>query len=193
MAYREPAGVSSRHSKKQENWCVSAASSTRSWRSPRSPTGSVKAAMAARPCYSKIPGPTFPVLMNAYGSERRMCMALGVQHLDDVTREIEGLFKLLSAPKEGLLDKLRLLPKLGQFAGWMPAVKSGRGECQEVVLTTPGYRATSGHHLLAKGRRPFCHPSHYSYQGPPDRHPQCGHVPHAGFRAGAHRHALAQT
>jgi 4-hydroxy-3-polyprenylbenzoate decarboxylase len=82
-------------------------------------------------------GTDFPVLMNAYGSEKRMCMALGVSNLDDVTREIEGLFKLLSSPKEGLLDKLKLLPKLGQFAGWMPVVKSGRGECQEVVLSTP--------------------------------------------------------
>src|SRR5258705_13233917 len=40
----------------------------------------------------------FPVLMNAYGSEKRMCMALGVNHLDDVAREIEDLFKLLAAP-----------------------------------------------------------------------------------------------
>ena len=60
-------------------------------------------------------GTGFPVLMNAYGSERRMCMALGVQHLDDTTREIEALFKLLSGPKEGILEKLKLLPKLGQF------------------------------------------------------------------------------
>ena len=57
-------------------------------------------------------GYDFPVLMNAYGSERRMCLALGVQHLDDVAKEIENLFKLLSAPKEGLLDKLKMLPKL---------------------------------------------------------------------------------
>ena len=82
-------------------------------------------------------GTDFPVLMNAYGSERRMCMALGVKDLDDTTREIEALFKMLSGPKEGILEKLRLLPKLGQFASWMPAVKSGRGECQEVVMTTP--------------------------------------------------------
>jgi len=82
-------------------------------------------------------GTDFPVLMNAYGSEKRMCMALGVEHLDDVTREIEGLFRLLSAPKEGILDKLKLLPKLGQFASWMPKVRSGRGECQEVVQTNP--------------------------------------------------------
>ena len=82
-------------------------------------------------------GTEFPVLMNAYGSEKRMCMALGVADLDAVTREIESLFKLLSAPKEGLLDKLRLLPKLGQFASWMPMVKSGRGECQEIVMANP--------------------------------------------------------
>ncbi len=82
-------------------------------------------------------GFNFPVLMNAYGSEKRMCMALGVDHLDDVAKEIEDLFKLLAAPKEGILDKLRLLPKLGQFASWMPKVKNGRGECQEVIMTSP--------------------------------------------------------
>jgi 4-hydroxy-3-polyprenylbenzoate decarboxylase len=82
-------------------------------------------------------GYDFPVLMNAYGSEKRMCLALGVRRLDDIAREIEGLFKLLSAPKEGILDKLKILPKLSQFASWMPKVKSGRGECQEVVMSTP--------------------------------------------------------
>ena len=79
----------------------------------------------------------FPVLMNAYGSEKRMCMALGVKELNDVARDIEGLFKMLAAPKENILDKLKLLPKLGQFAGWMPAVRSGKGECQEVVMKEP--------------------------------------------------------
>jgi 4-hydroxy-3-polyprenylbenzoate decarboxylase len=82
-------------------------------------------------------GYDFPVLMNAYGSEKRMCMALGVSHLDDVAKEIESLFHLLSSPKESILDKLKLLPKLGQFASWMPKVKKGRGECQEVVMANP--------------------------------------------------------
>ncbi len=82
-------------------------------------------------------GYQFPVLMNAYGSERRMCMALGVNHLDDVAKEIEGLFKLLSSPKEGIVDKLKMLPMLGQFASWMPRVKTGRGECQEVSMNEP--------------------------------------------------------
>ncbi len=82
-------------------------------------------------------GYDFPVLMNAYGSERRMCLALGVQHLDDTAKEIENLFHLLSSPKEGIIDKLKLLPKLGQFASWMPKSKSGRGACQEVVMSEP--------------------------------------------------------
>lgn len=82
-------------------------------------------------------GYDFPVLMNAYGSEKRMCMALGVQHLDDIAKDIEGLFKMLTKPKENILDKLSLLPKLGQFASWMPKVKSGRGECQAVIMQQP--------------------------------------------------------
>ena len=35
-------------------------------------------------------GTGFPVLMNAYGSEKRMCMALGVDSLDSIAKEIEA-------------------------------------------------------------------------------------------------------
>lgn len=82
-------------------------------------------------------GYDFPVLMNAYGSEKRMCLALGVLDLNDTAKEIESLFHLLSAPKENIIDKLKLLPKLGQFAGWMPKVLSGKGECQHIVMKEP--------------------------------------------------------
>jgi len=83
-------------------------------------------------------GTEFPVLMNAMGSERRMCIALGVNDLDDVTHDIEALFHKLSAPKSGLLEKLAMLPELGKFASYMPKVVSGRGACQEVVMEKPG-------------------------------------------------------
>ncbi|UPK67510.1 menaquinone biosynthesis decarboxylase [Chitinophaga filiformis] len=82
-------------------------------------------------------GYDFPVLINSMGSYKRMCMALGVNELDDVANEIEALVKLLSKPKEGLLDKLAMLPKLGQFASWMPKVVSGKGACQEVIMAEP--------------------------------------------------------
>ncbi|MCO4294790.1 menaquinone biosynthesis decarboxylase [Solitalea sp. MAHUQ-68] len=95
---------------------------------------------------SKVYGPAllfentgydFPLLINSMGNYERMCMALGVTHMDEITAEIETLFKTLTGPKEGLLDKLKMLPKLGQIASWMPKVISGKGECQEVVMANP--------------------------------------------------------
>jgi 4-hydroxy-3-polyprenylbenzoate decarboxylase len=82
-------------------------------------------------------GTPFPLLINSMGSERRMAMALGVNHLDDVAREIEVLLKTMTAPKESLMDKLKMLPLLGQIGSWMPKRLTGRGPCQEVVMPTP--------------------------------------------------------
>ncbi|WP_345081864.1 menaquinone biosynthesis decarboxylase [Nemorincola caseinilytica] len=82
-------------------------------------------------------GTGFPLLINSMGSDKRMCMALGVNHLDEVMNDIDALLKKMSTPKNGLLDKLAMLPQLGKFASYMPHVVSGRGACQEVVMTTP--------------------------------------------------------
>ena len=82
-------------------------------------------------------GTGFPLLINSMGSDRRMCIALGVNHLDEVMNDVDGLLKKMSAPKSGLLDKLAMLPELGKFAFYMPKVVGGRGACQEVVMAKP--------------------------------------------------------
>jgi 4-hydroxy-3-polyprenylbenzoate decarboxylase len=82
-------------------------------------------------------GTDFPLLINSMGSERRMCIALGVDQLDQVAHDIEELFKKLTGPKNGLLEKLAMLPQLSKFASWMPKVVSGRGACQQVVMEKP--------------------------------------------------------
>jgi len=82
-------------------------------------------------------GTDFFLLINSMGSEKRMCIALGVDTLDDVAKDIEDLFKKISSPKNGLIEKLSMLPQLGKFASWMPKVVSGRGACQEVVMANP--------------------------------------------------------
>jgi len=79
----------------------------------------------------------FPVLINAFGSEKRMCMALGVEHLDEIGEKISRLLKQLAGPKTGLMDKLRLLPAMKEIASWMPKQRKGRGACQEVILREP--------------------------------------------------------
>src|ERR1041385_4360236 len=45
-------------------------------------------------------GTAFPVLINSMGTEKRMAMALGVNHLDDIGKELEQLLKQLTSPKE---------------------------------------------------------------------------------------------
>ena len=85
-------------------------------------------------------GSSFPVLINAMGSYKRICMALGISNLDEVGSDIKQLMLVLSSPKESLRDKLNMLPLLNQLASWMPKVKKGRGKCQEVVLSKPDLR-----------------------------------------------------
>ncbi|MBA3647910.1 MAG: menaquinone biosynthesis decarboxylase [Chitinophagales bacterium] len=82
-------------------------------------------------------GTSFPLLINAFGSRKRICMALGVNDLDDVSGEIETLFKSLIKPKDNIIEKLMMLPKLSQLASWMPQIKNGRGMCQQVIMETP--------------------------------------------------------
>ena len=76
----------------------------------------------------------FPVLTNLYGSERRMAMALGVEQLSEISERLNNLVGSVTSPKESLMDKLRLLPLLGEASKWFPRKKRGRGECQQVVL-----------------------------------------------------------
>ena len=73
------------------------------------------------------------VAINLYGSMRRMCLALGVDDLDEVGGRISELLNL-KVP-DGLFGKLQMLPKLAEVAKFPPRVKGGRPPCQEVVLT----------------------------------------------------------
>ena len=82
-------------------------------------------------------GTDFPVLMNAMGSIKRICMALNVEDLDDISDRIYGLFDQMTTPRASFLDKLKLLPLLKEVGAWMPNHKSGKGECQEVIVNNP--------------------------------------------------------
>ena len=77
-------------------------------------------------------GSQHPLLINQFGTERRMCLAFGVERLDDVAQRLEDVLEL--QPPQGLAEKVRGLKKLKSIADSMPkTVRSGA--CQEVVLT----------------------------------------------------------
>ncbi len=82
-------------------------------------------------------GTDFPILINAFGSIKRMQLALGVNNLDDIGKEMESLFKELTGPKENFISKLKMLPQLGKIASWLPKQISGKGACQEIIHRNP--------------------------------------------------------
>ena len=72
-----------------------------------------------------------PLLINQFGTERRMCLGFGVERLDDVGAKLEDVFEM--QPPQGLVEKVRGLKKLKSIADSMPK-KVGSGPCQEIVL-----------------------------------------------------------
>lgn len=81
-------------------------------------------------------GTDFPLLINALGSQKRICMALNCNELDDLKQRIETIFTQATSPKTTLKEKLSLLPLLAELKSWMPKHKNGRGACQEVIEET---------------------------------------------------------
>ena len=59
-----------------------------------------------------------PVLMNAYGSERRMALALGVDHVDEISERIRSLVQM--KPPGSLREKIQALFQLKEIAGYSP-------------------------------------------------------------------------
>ncbi len=82
-------------------------------------------------------GTRFPVLMNAMGSYRRICMALGVRDLDDIGTRMNTLFDRFTTPGAGLMQKLSVLPQLGKLASFFPVHTGKKAPCQEVVHMEP--------------------------------------------------------
>jgi 4-hydroxy-3-polyprenylbenzoate decarboxylase len=80
--------------------------------------------------FEKPKGSRYPLLINAFGSERRMELAFEVDKLDDVAARIRG-FMDMQTP-QGLFDKLKMLPKLAELGSFFPkSVK--HGPCKEIV------------------------------------------------------------
>jgi 4-hydroxy-3-polyprenylbenzoate decarboxylase len=79
-------------------------------------------------------GTDFPVLINMMGSLKRISLALNVDHPDDLGDKIKDIFKTLTAPKDSLLEKIKLLPMLSEIGSWSPSKISGKGICQNIEM-----------------------------------------------------------
>jgi 4-hydroxy-3-polyprenylbenzoate decarboxylase len=81
--------------------------------------------------FEKPKGSEHPLLINQFGAERRMCLAFGVERLDDVAKRVADVLEM--QPPSGLIEKVRGLQKLKSVADSRPKTV-GKGVCQEIVL-----------------------------------------------------------
>jgi 4-hydroxy-3-polyprenylbenzoate decarboxylase len=72
------------------------------------------------------------VLINAFASMRRMELALGVDNIDDIALRIAGFLEMQKP--EGLLEKLKMIPKLNEINSAFPKTVTD-GPCKEVIRT----------------------------------------------------------
>jgi 4-hydroxy-3-polyprenylbenzoate decarboxylase len=79
-------------------------------------------------------GSDHPVLINQFGSERRMTMGLRCETLDELGDRIQDLLDL--QPPHGVVAKVRALGKLRELASFSPKVVR-EGPCQEIWLDEP--------------------------------------------------------
>lgn len=82
--------------------------------------------------FENVEGSEQPVLINAFGSYRRMEMALGCVEggFEALAEKIEQLVK--PQPPTGLIEKLKKIPELAKIASYAPKVVRS-GICQQVV------------------------------------------------------------
>jgi len=85
--------------------------------------------------FTNVQGYDMPVLINTFGSMKRICLALEVDKLDDIAVRIKHLIK----PKvpETFLEKLALLPTLVELGKFPPKLSHTEAPCQEIVITDP--------------------------------------------------------
>jgi len=99
-------------------------------------TDRVSKALGPALLFENVKGSDFPVLINAYGTIKRMAMSLQVEHLDDIGAEITELLQMADNVPTTMLGKVKLLPRLAELSSFFPRmVKSG--SCQEVVSMQP--------------------------------------------------------
>jgi 4-hydroxy-3-polyprenylbenzoate decarboxylase len=79
-------------------------------------------------------GTDFPVLINAFGSDKRMAMAIGRNDLDEATKEIISLFNTLTGTPGNILNSL---PPVMKISGFLPSRTGGKGRCQQVIHKEP--------------------------------------------------------
>lgn len=81
--------------------------------------------------FENVKGYKIPVFANAFGTMERMCLALGVNNLDEIGERIRKLLEL-EAPS-GIWEGIKMIPQVAELTSFAPKYVNS-GPCKEVIL-----------------------------------------------------------
>ena len=84
--------------------------------------------------FENVSGKNIPLLINAFGSIKRMAMALGVNDIEEVAKKIAKLVQI--QPPKAFKEKIQLAGELIKLAGLPPKIVKD-GACREVIQHDP--------------------------------------------------------
>src|SRR5215470_19095092 len=80
--------------------------------------------------FERPKGSSMPVLINSFASMRKMEIALEVKSVEEVAERIVEFLQMRMP--EGIMGKLKMLPKLAEMGAFFPKIVS-KGPCHEVI------------------------------------------------------------
>ena len=81
--------------------------------------------------FTNVRGSSMPLVINLFGSSKRMSMALGVKNISEIAERIHSFLDL--KPPQGLFEKLAMIPKLSELHAVLPKFVK-HAPCQEKVI-----------------------------------------------------------
>lgn len=83
--------------------------------------------------FENVSGYKYPILINQFGSTKRINMALGSESLDSLAGRLQDIIN--TKPPKTFGEKLRLLPQLAKYSRFLPKTVKGKAPCQEIIKT----------------------------------------------------------
>ncbi|MFH0701997.1 MAG: menaquinone biosynthesis decarboxylase [bacterium] len=82
--------------------------------------------------FNKVDNYDIPVLINSFGSFKRMNLALGVDNIKEIASRIENLIK--TEVPDSMIGKVSMLSRLYEVSSFFPQIIKN-APCQEIVIT----------------------------------------------------------
>ena len=82
-------------------------------------------------------GTNFPLLINSFGSNKRICLALGINNLDGFGERIKTIAEIINPKSLSVNDKIKLIPKFNNIISLLPKNIRNRGDCQQFINKNP--------------------------------------------------------